>query len=402
MDREMRNTRNENPFVYFVVWERSFMNSRERLLAALDRRTPDRLPVTTHHLMPSFLAGMEGIGELEFFDRFGLDAIRWIEAQSGNDRQNTAEWRIEQTEVPGHDYRTTRYRAVTPRGTLSAVLQYDGQTDWVRERLIKEPRDLELLVRFAPVPSCDVERVNREADSFGTRGIVRAAVPGFPIYGQPGCWQDAAVLFGIEALIVKAFDDPGWVMELLGFLQSRKLAWLHSARGARFDLLELGGGGASSSVISPALFDRFVAPFDAPLIAAAHQAGRRIVYHTCGGMMPILERIADMRPDAMETFTPRSMGGDADLGEAKRRVGHRACMIGGFDQFHHLVGCTAGETRRAVRRCFEQAGPGGGYILAPSDHFFEAEAGLLRAYADEARSCVYSQTGPAFLSGFLL
>ena len=96
-----------------------------------------------------------------------------------------------------------------------------------------------------------------------------------------------------------------------------------------------------------------------------------------------------MRPDAMETFTPRSMGGDADLGEAKRRVGHRVCMIGGFDQFHHFVGCAAGETRRAVRRCFEQAGPGGGYVLAPSDHFFEAEAGLLTAYADEARSCVY-------------
>ena len=86
----------------------------------------------------------------------------------------------------------------------------------MRERLIKEQRDLELLVRFAPVPSCDVERVNREADAFGTRGIVRGAVPGFPIYGQPGCWQDAAVLFGIEALIVETFDDPGWVMELLG------------------------------------------------------------------------------------------------------------------------------------------------------------------------------------------
>ena len=369
----------------------SYMNSRERLLAALDRRTPDRLPVTTHHLMPSFLAGMEGIGELEFFDRFGLDAIRWIEVQSGNDRQEAAGWRIEQQEVPDHDYRTTRYRVVTPRGALTTVLQYDGRTEWVRERLIQEPRDLEPLVRFAPMPSCDVERVNREAEAFGKRGIVRAAVPGFPIYGQPGCWQDAAVLFGIERLIVKTFDDPGWVMELLAFLQSRKLAWLGSAQGARFDLLELGGGDASSSVISPALFDRFVVPFDAPLIAAAHQAGLRIVYHTCGGMMPILERIADMRPDAMETFTPRSMGGDADLGEAKRRVGQRVCMIGGFDQFHHFVGCTAGETRQAVRRCFEQAGPGG-YVLAPSDHFFEAEAELLRAYADEARSCVYSKT----------
>lgn len=107
--------------------------------------------------------------------------------------------------------------------------------------------------------------------------------------------------------------------------------------------------------------------------------------------MPILKRIADMGPDAMETCTPRSMGGDADLGEAKRRIGHRVCMIGGFDQCHPLLGCTPEETRRAVRRCCEQAGPGGGCILAPSDHFFEAEAERLRAYADETGSCAYSR-----------
>lgn len=41
------------------------------------------------------------------------------------------------------------------------------------------------------------------------------------------------------------------------------------------------------------------------LIQEAHQVGQRVVCHTCGGMMPILEMIADMRPDAMETFTPR-------------------------------------------------------------------------------------------------
>jgi hypothetical protein len=64
-------------------------------------------------------------------------------------------------------------------------------------------------------------------------------------------------------------------------------------------------------------------------------------------------------------------------------------MIGGFDQFHHWVGCPPEETRRAVQRCFREAGPGGGYILSPSDHFFEAEEGLLQAYAEEARSCNY-------------
>jgi uroporphyrinogen-III decarboxylase len=106
-------------------------------------------------------------------------------------------------------------------------------------------------------------------------------------------------------------------------------------------------------------------------------------------MMPFLERIADMQPDAMETFTPAAMGGDTRLGDAKRRVGQRVCMIGGFDQFHYFKGCTPEETRAAVRQAFRDAGEGGGFILAPSDHFFDADTALLHAFADEARQCRY-------------
>jgi hypothetical protein len=296
---------------------------------------------------------------------------------------------VSREEIPDPSYRTTRIRVATPRGELSMVLQDDGRTEWVRERLIKEKRDIELIADFAPVPRCDVDEVTRELEALGDRGIVRGTVPGFPFYGQPGCWQDAAVLYGIEGLIVETFDDPAWVNELLAILHRRKLAWLESSGGARFDVIELGGGDASSTVISPRIFERFVAPFDASLITAAHTAGQRIVYHTCGGMMPILEQVAAMGPDAMETFTPPAMGGDADLAEAKRRIGDRVCMIGGFDQFHHFVGCAPEETRRAVRKCFEEAGAGGGYILAPSDHFFEADEALLEAYAEEAKACRY-------------
>jgi len=91
----------------------------------------------------------------------------------------------------------------------------------------------------------------------------------------------------------------------------------------------------------------------------------------------------------METFTPPAMGGDVNLKEAKKRVGHRVCMIGGFDQFHFFKGCKPEETRKEVRRCFEEAGERGGYILAPSDHFFDADIELIKAYADEALRCVY-------------
>jgi uroporphyrinogen-III decarboxylase len=96
-----------------------------------------------------------------------------------------------------------------------------------------------------------------------------------------------------------------------------------------------------------------------------------------------------MRPDAIETFTPGGMGGDADLAAAKHKIGDRVCMIGGFDQFHFFTGCPEAATRAEVRRCFAEAGASGGYILAPSDHFFEADPALLRAFTGEAAQCVY-------------
>jgi uroporphyrinogen decarboxylase len=43
-----------------------------------------------------------------------------------------------------------------------------------------------------------------------------------------------------------------------------------------------------------------------------------------------------------------------------------------------------------VRTCFEEAGGNGGYILAPSDHFFDAKLELIAAFADEARKCIYN------------
>jgi uroporphyrinogen-III decarboxylase len=126
------------------------------------------------------------------------------------------------------------------------------------------------------------------------------------------------------------------------------------------------------------------------LIELAHAAEQRIAYHTCGGMMPILGDIAAMKPDAMETFTPPEMGADVRLVEAKERIGDKVCMIGGFNQAHYFMDCSEEQTRAEVRRCFDQAGAGGGYILSPSDHFFDADPALFAVFAEEGRRCTYN------------
>jgi len=385
------------------------MTAKQRFITALEGGKPDRLPVTTHHLMPYFLEKyMGGMSNEECFAHFALDPIRWVYPHrpdsARGDYYNPSQsktgfletrlissdaWRIEMEDAPAPEGLLRRYRFVTPSKTLTMALGINKYTSWVTEHLVKEKRDIDVIAAHVTTPLCDVEAVNREADDFGERGLIRGHIPTFDVFGQPGCWQDACCLFGTEKMIMETFDDPAWVHQFLGILQRRKLGYIASMRGARFDLNELGGGDASSTLISPSLFNEFVAPYDSRLIAAAHEAGQRIVYHTCGGMMPILEDIAAMKPDAMETFTPPEMGADVDLKEAKRRIGDRVCMIGGFNQVHYFSNCHPEATRACVRRCFEEAGEGGGFILAPSDHFFDADPALIQAFADEARNCVY-------------
>ena len=341
------------------------ITSKQRMLTALDGGVPDRLPVTAHFLMPQFLRTcMGGISEKEFFDTCGWDPIMYTTPHRPDSARNeyydpdqgelgflesrriaSGDWRVQSEVIAGREHSTMRYRFVTPKGTLSMVVESDPFTAWVVEPLVKEKRDIDLIGEYVTAPKCDVEAVNQAAEVFGQRGLVRGYICCFDVFGQPGTWQDATCMVGVERLIMETYDDPGWVHELLGILCRRKKVFIESLAGARYDILELGGH-ASSTVISPRLFNEFVAPYDSELIAQAHRVGQRIAYHTCGGMMPILDNIVATGPDAMETFTPRGMGGDADLAEARRRHPQRICMIGGFDQFHFFKGCTADQTRK--------------------------------------------------------
>jgi uroporphyrinogen-III decarboxylase len=385
------------------------MNAKERFIAALTRQPTDRLPVTTHHIMPSFLKHyMSNASSQVFFDTFGIDPINWVMAYACSPdkgeyhdpahtelgflearRVCSDNWQVQIEPLGGYEYETHRFSIITPDKTLSMVLQTNEHTTWLKEHLVKEKKDIDCIAKYMTYPLCDVPAINRAAVDFGNRGLIRGHIMAFEGFGQPGCWQDASCLFGTENLIMATFDDPEWVHTFLSVLCKRKKIYINSLKGANYDLLELGGGDASTTVISPDIFRDFIIPYDSQLIEAAHQAGQRIVYHTCGGMMPILEDIASMKPDAMETFTPSAMGGDVVLHEAKKRVGDQVCMIGGFDQFHFFNNCSEEETRREVRRCFAEAGEGGGFILSPSDHFFDADLNLIRAFADEAKKCSY-------------
>jgi uroporphyrinogen-III decarboxylase len=252
--------------------------------------------------------------------------------------------------------------------------------------MIKERDDLAKLA-FVPVPRMDHAPVAQLYDRLGDDGILRGFVWG----DQAGCWQHACCLAGTEQMILAAIDDPAWTHALLRLLLDKKLRFVEeSLVGARFDIIETGGGAASSTVISPKLFAEFCLPYDRQMHDALHRAGHLVVYHTCGGMMGILDLIGDTHADASETLAPPGVGGDIrDRRAVKQTLGSRCALIGGMDQLNLLTAGAPEAIRAEVRDLFDSYGAGGGYILSTADHFFDAPPENLRAYAQAARECAY-------------
>jgi hypothetical protein len=371
------------------------MNSKERLLLALNKEKPDHLPATVHQWQGYHLDEyMDGMSDLEAFKAVGLDAqIQYFEemaqfwlVDADFAKLNTPTWRDEVTVISSDpDSRINHHVIYTPAGTLTYKTAGDRKTTWITEYLIKYDEDIQLIRKYMPVPRLDLAPIAKRYAEVGDAGILRGFVWG----DQAGCWQHAACLYDITDLIFAAVDRPAWVHELLGILLEKKLQFIESMQGAKFDLVETGGGSASSTVISPRLHREFCLPYDRQMHDALHSLGFKVTYHTCGGTHSIEELIVANGCDASETLAPPSVGGNQEPWELKRKVGSRIALIGGLDQFNTLTIGPADYIRFKVRELFEKVGYEGGYICSCSDHFFETPVENIRVFAEAARECRY-------------
>ncbi|NUQ01338.1 MAG: hypothetical protein HUU35_15955 [Armatimonadetes bacterium] len=366
------------------------MTSRERMLCALHNGRPDRLPCQVHGWMAYYLSHyLGGADWYEAYARFGMDFALYVSPTYRYGRRDSARWRVEHRDLGLFPDGTRRWEEtiVTPGGTLHHAGATNEITGWVTEHLIKTPDDFRLWNRYRPIPiAADFSAIQEARNRLGDRGIVRSH-PFSPGQGSP--WQSFCYLVGTQQAILWAMDTPEFVHEALAAILEGTLKVTELWRGTPADMVETGGGAGSNTVISPRLFEEFCLPYDQRQHAALHEAGVKVVYHLCGGLMKMLDLVVQNGADGLETMTPPAMGGDCDLAEASRRVGDRLFFIGGFDQnagFEHGTPATA---RRLVEECFTATHDQAGYIIAPSDHFFHGDPACLQAFADAARACVY-------------
>lgn len=366
------------------------MTSRERMLTALNNGRPDRLPCQVHGWMPYYLKNyLGGMDQWQAFERFGMDHAIYVSPSYVYDEQDMANWRVECTgrETDGNGNRCELYQITTPKGTLRRKVAYTEVTSYSTEYLLKDLKDFEIWNAYYPVPrAVDFTPIQRVKDRLGDKGIIRSH-PFSPGQGSP--WQSFCTLFGTEASIMLGMDEPETLHHILEAIVQKTLRVTEMWRGTPADMVEVGGGAGSSTVISPDFYRAFGLPFDQRQNVRFHEVGLKVVNHFCGGLMPMLDLVVESGADGLETMTPPAMGGDCDLREASRSVGNRLFFIGGFDQNAGFECATPATTRRLVIECFEATRDHAGYILCPSDHFFRGDPACLQAFADTARECEY-------------
>ena len=371
------------------------MTSKERMICALQGGKGDRLPVTVHQWQPYHLdKHLGGISDLEAFEKFGMDAQIQYFADMGQfwvtkadfSKSSTPQWR-DQADVVSDDpdNRIVNHTIVTPGGNLSYKTGGNRKTTWITEYMIKHDEDIELIDKYMPVPELDPKPVAELHDKIGDRGILRGFIWG----DQAGCWQHACCLKDVNQLILDCFDKPDWVHSFLKILLEKKLRFAEGMKGAKFDLIETGGGSASSTLISPKMHEEFCLPYDRTIHDALHELGFAITYHTCGGTLGIEEMIVANGCDASETLAAPSIGGNQEPWEFKKIIGNRLALIGGVDQFNVVTEGTEQYIREKIFELFEKVGYEGGYICSLADHFFETPPQKLKIFADTARECVY-------------
>lgn len=366
------------------------MTSRERMLIALNNGRPDRLPCQVHGWMGYYLNRyLGGIDWYQAYAKFDMDYAIYVRPNYLYSESDLEKWQKNRRDPGRNADGNPRWEETitTPKGTLHHAGAGNEMTGWTTEYLIKNERDFELWAEFYPVP-CDIDftPVQQAKDKLGDHGIIRLR-PFSPGQGSP--WQSFCTLVDTEKAIFMAMDQPDFLHHAMESIVRKTLRATELWEGIPADMVEVGGGAASSTVISPQLFQEFCLPYDQRQIALLHEVGLKVVYHLCGGLMPMLNLVVQTGTDGLETMTPPGMGGDCDLREASRRVGDRLFFIGGFDQQAGLERGTPEIARRQVIDCFEATRDHAGYIIAPCDHFFHGDPANLQAFADACKECVY-------------
>lgn len=343
------------------------MTQRERLLAAIGRQTPDVVPVTWE-LVARFANALTGDGSWKgqvdahreigsaVFNLQGVGPDLAADLPDGYDRTSDQQVQPDRTLL-------SKRTITTPKGRLSAqyatnFIPGDPLTPKVVEYFVKDHADWDILEDFTAALA-ETQRIEpgqaRDArDYVGDDGLVNFWLAD-PLYYLADHRHDAD-------FIMDLMDIPDRIDALLAVADRRMANQVAAFNASAADVLVYDVCWGSTSVLSPAMVDRFVIPY-ARRLAERVRPDKIWGFFTTGKTRAVLPQLVDCGPAFIQHL---DVLGDCDLAEVKRTFGDRICVMGNYSPVVLSHG-TLDDARQEAKRCLDAAMAGGGYVITTSD-----------------------------------
>lgn len=344
------------------------MLPKERVIAALEHREADRVPI-----------GEQGV-DWEVTDRaLGVQTLyraKW--------RQYTALWEGRRDEIAESHWRdlvglTRKFEwdfvvvpTVPARKGSYYVPETLGDYTWRDEtgRVWQYSPDSgghAMVKEYPPMTIDDIpdpdgpfsidasefEAMERVVKEIGRTHFVFGRVPDgtFP-------WQETV---GLEDYLTKMITEPEFVRKAAAYHTNKSIAYVKAAAATGIDGILVGTDYADNHgpMMGPRLFREFLLPWLAATAKAAHDEGLFFVKHTDGNLWSVLDDFVAAGVDGWQGIQPR-IGMDMKL--LKEKYAGKLTLVGGVNCETLTLG-TQEDVEEEVKYAIRHAAPGGGLMM---------------------------------------
>lgn len=334
------------------------MNSKQRLLTAVDHKTTDRIPITFD-------------AEPEVYENL-YSAWNLSDKKSLFDKLNVDTWMV----LPKNFiYPEDQFALEEKTSIWGYKTKYVPYTGGAYDELYFSPlagKDSIDEIKNHPWPADDIQgyaHYPAESSEYSDRAILGVFTW--------GAYFIATHVRGIENLLMDFAMRPHYAEFLINTIADKIAIYLEtmlSQYGKGIDIVFMADDYCSqqSPFFSPNDFKHYVFPYLKRLVDMVHKYDKKFLLHVCGAVRPLIPQIIDAGVDMLEPIQTYATG--MNPAELKKEYGHDLCFYGGMDLQHILCKGSPEDVENEAKRLIDILGKDGGYVFGPGHTYIQVDA----------------------------
>lgn len=333
------------------------MNSRERVLTALRREEPDRVPIVENDVEESLQVQIMKRNDYmpgELADVLGLDAFgfHYPSGQRGGTGQSM---QGKEAFHSSYYYPEQITFDFVPPWIAEMGQDHEGRS-YIVKGLLVNSKSLDLFSENLPDPHhpSRYDQVSEWIHRYkGDRAVFARIRLGA---------ASTINSMGLETLSYALYDEPDLVKEIHLRFSTWMAEVLEYLNKMDFDFFWANDDIADNKGpwFSPSLFREFFLP---SMKIVSNAIKKPWIYHSDGNLFPILPELLTLGMDGIHPIQPAAM----DMARMKKEYGDRVCIVGNIDLDYTLTRACREEVIEEVRQRIKEAGPGGGYMVSSAN-----------------------------------